>query len=84
MTKSETGKQNSNKDDSSDDKLNITDASKYLRISRDTTWRIITYHRLRTFENPLDMRGTLVSRDDLDRIKNLSRPKKHRRKAKRK
>jgi hypothetical protein len=66
-----------------DDKLvNITDASKYLHTSRNTTWRVIKHNKIKTFENPLDLRETLVRKDDLDRIKTILRPKKKRRIAK--
>lgn len=58
--------------------LNITDASKYLHTSRNTTWRVIKHHKIKTFENPLDLRETLVSKDDLDRIKTILRPKESR------
>lgn len=63
---------------SNDNLLNITDASKYLRTSRNTTWRVIKHHRIKTFENPLDLRETLVCKDDLDHIKFMLRPKKKR------
>jgi predicted DNA-binding transcriptional regulator AlpA len=67
----------------SDDKLiNITDASKYLHTSRNTTWRVIKHNKIKTFENPLDLRETLVCKDDLDYIKIILRPKKNRRRAK--
>lgn len=62
--------------------LNITDASKYLQTSRNTTWRVIKHHRIKTFENPFDLRETLVCKDDLDHIKISLRPKKKRRRAK--
>jgi hypothetical protein len=57
--------------------INITCASKYLQTSRNTTWRVIKHHRIKTFENPLDLRETLVCKDDLDHIKTLLRPKKN-------
>lgn len=64
----------------SDDKLlNITAASEYLQTSRNTTWRVIMRNKIKTYANPLDMRETLVCKDDLDGIKNLLRPKKRRR-----
>ena len=58
--------------------LNITAASKYLQTSRNTTWRVIKRYKIMTFENPLDMRETLVCKDDLDRIKSILRPKENR------
>jgi predicted DNA-binding transcriptional regulator AlpA len=68
-----------------DDKLlNITDASKYLQTSRNTTWRVIKHHKIKTFENPLDLRETLVRKGDLDNIKIILRPKKRRLRIKRK
>lgn len=62
--------------------LNITAASEYLQTSRNTTWRFIKSNKIKTYANPLDMRETLVSKEDLDQIKNLLRPKKRRRRRK--
>ena len=61
-----------------DNLINITAASEYLNISRNTTWRVIKRNKIMTFENPLDMRETLVCKDDLDRIKSILRPKENR------
>lgn len=75
--------QNTKKRNAGHRKFNITDASEYLNISRNTTWRVIKHYKIRTFENPLDFRETLVSKDDLDRIKTILRPKKSRIRVKR-
>jgi peptidyl-tRNA hydrolase len=63
---------------SGDKLINITAASEYLNVSRNTTWRVIKRYKIMTFENPLDMRETLVCKDDLDRIKTILRPKENR------
>jgi hypothetical protein len=82
---SSTEKQRTSKIGVSDDKLlNITDASAYLDTSRHTTWRVIKHNKIKTFENPLDLRETLVSKNDLDHIKTLLRPKGRRRRVSKK
>jgi hypothetical protein len=79
---SKTGRHAGKSGVSYDNLINITAATEYLRTSRNTIWRVIRRNRIKTYANPLDLRETLVCKDDLDHIKNILRPKKIRRRTK--
>ena len=48
--------------------LTLTEAEKYLSVSRVTLWRLIRQYIVPTFTDVLDRRVKRVKRSDLDRI----------------
>jgi hypothetical protein len=48
--------------------LTLTEAEKYLSVSRVTLWRLIRQYKVPTFTDVLDRRVKRVKRSDLDRI----------------
>jgi predicted DNA-binding transcriptional regulator AlpA len=46
----------------------LTEAEKYLSVSRVTLWRLIRQYQVPTFTDVLDRRVKRVRRSDLDRI----------------
>jgi hypothetical protein len=46
----------------------LTEAEKYLTVSRVTLWRLIRQYQVPTFTDVLDRRVKRVRRSDLDRI----------------
>jgi hypothetical protein len=49
--------------------FSMTEAEKYLGVSRVTLWRIIRQHQIPTFTDVLDQRVKRVRRADLDDVK---------------
>lgn len=48
--------------------LTLTEAEKYLGVSRVTLWRIIRQYRMATFTDVLDRRVKRIRRIDLDTV----------------
>jgi len=46
----------------------LTEAEKYLSVSRVTLWRLIRQYKVATFTDVLDRRVKRVRRSDIDRI----------------
>jgi hypothetical protein len=46
----------------------LTEAEKYLSVSRVTLWRLIRQYKVSTFTDVLDRRVKRVRRSDIDRI----------------
>jgi hypothetical protein len=46
----------------------LTEAEKYLSVSRVTLWRLIRQYKVATFTDVLDLRVKRVRRSDIDRI----------------
>ena len=46
----------------------LTEAEKYLSVSRVTLWRLIRQYKVTTFTDVLDRRVKRVRRSDIDRI----------------
>jgi hypothetical protein len=46
----------------------LTEAEKYLNVSRVTLWRLIRQYKVATFTDVLDRRVKRVRRSDIDRI----------------
>ena len=46
----------------------LTEAEKYLSVSRVTLWRLIRQYKVPTFTDVLDRRVKRVRRSDIDRI----------------
>lgn len=48
--------------------LTLTEAEKYLGVSRATLWRLIRQYKVTTFTDVLDRRVKRVRRSDIDQI----------------
>ena len=48
--------------------LSLTEAEKYLNVSRVTLWRLIRQYKVPTFTDVLDRRVKRVRRSDIDQI----------------
>ena len=49
--------------------LTLTEAEKYLGVSRVTLWRIIRQYKITTYTDVLDRRVKRVKRTDIDRVR---------------
>jgi hypothetical protein len=57
-----------NTDGDSPKTFTLTEAEKYLSVSRVTLWRLIRQYKVSTFTDVLDLRVKRVRRSDIDRI----------------
>jgi excisionase family DNA binding protein len=49
--------------------LTLTEAEKYLGVSRATLWRIIRQYKITTYTDVLDRRVKRVKRSDIDTVR---------------
>lgn len=49
--------------------LTLTEAEKYLGVSRATLWRIIRQYKIATYTDVLDRRVKRVKRADIDKVR---------------
>jgi excisionase family DNA binding protein len=48
--------------------MSLSDAAKYLGVSRNKLWRMVKDGRLEAYDNPKDDRVKLVKQSDLDAL----------------